>query len=203
MRAFPSTPLYYIDFEIGTSPDSQPLWDAITYLFSQTPSLVAQGITGYVEFAPNTTISGTSVGGFQGVFMLPALSPTNTSASLLAALEKIVANITTTWPNTFTVPGGLIPVTVASFYDWWFPNNGPKSAGGNTMIGSRLLDETALTANLTALQAALKVATHGVGLQALVVGGGKVNSFVPPGGSSVNPAWRKTIVHTRKPPFIK
>jgi len=128
MRAFPSTPFYYLDFEIGTTPDSEPLWDAVTYLFSQCPSLVAQGITGYIDFSPNASINGTYVGSLGGIFFLPALSPTNTSASLLAALEKIVTNITTTWPDIFIVLAS--PVTVASFYDWWFPNNGSKNAGG-------------------------------------------------------------------------
>jgi hypothetical protein len=66
------------------------------------------------------------------------------------------------------------------------------------MLGSRLLDETALTANLTALQAALKVFAYGVGLQCVLVGGGKFNDFVPRGGSAVNPAWRKTILHLSK-----
>jgi hypothetical protein len=196
MRAFPSTPLNYIGFEIGTTPNSEPLWDALTYVFSQYPSLTSQGITGYIDFAPNTSINGTYFGGMQGLLFLPALSSTNTSTSLVAALDKIVTNITTTWPNTFIYNASI--ATFANFYDWWFPNNGPKSAGGSTMLGSRLLDETALTANPTALQAALKVFAHGAGLQILLVGGGKVNDFVPRGGSAVNPAWRKTIVHLSK-----
>jgi hypothetical protein len=66
------------------------------------------------------------------------------------------------------------------------------------MLGSRLLDETALTTNLNALKAALKVFAHGVGGQCILVGGGKVNDFVPQGGSAVNPAWRKTILHISK-----
>jgi len=71
------------------------------------------------------------------------------------------------------------------------------------MLGSRLLDATALAANLTALQAALKVFTHGDSAQGVLVGGGKVNTFVPPGGSAVNPAWRKTVVHLSKSSFLE
>jgi hypothetical protein len=89
-------------------------------------------------------------------------------------------------------------MTVPNFYDWWFPNNGPKPAGGSTILGSRLLDETVVTANPTALQAALKVFAHGAGIQSILVGGGKVNDIVPGVGSVVNPAWRKTIVHLSK-----
>jgi len=66
------------------------------------------------------------------------------------------------------------------------------------MLGSRLLDETALTANPTALEAALKVFAHKVGLQSILVEDGKVNTFVLPGGSAVNPAWKKTIVRLSK-----
>jgi hypothetical protein len=47
------------------------------------------------------------------------------------------------------------------------------------MVGSRLLDKTALTGDPSALQAALKVFYEAGGGNPILVGGGKVNSGVP------------------------
>jgi len=194
MKAFPSTPLHVLTFEIGTVPDSEPLWDALVYFFSQYPSLTSQGITGYSNFAVNTSVNGTYFGGMNGVLVLPALSSTNTSDSLIAAFNQILDHIVTTWPSTFV--NDTANATVPSFYDFWILSSGPTWAGISFELGSRLLDERALTVDLPALKAALKVFTHGAGAQSIIVGGGKVNDIVPRGGSdAVNSAWRKTIVH--------
>jgi hypothetical protein len=52
------------------------------------------------------------------------------------------------------------------------------------------------------LQAALKIFAHDTGGQSILIGG-KVNSFVPPGGSAANPAWGKTTVHLSKWPSFQ
>jgi len=194
MKAFPSTPLHVLTFEIGTVPDSEPLWDALVYFFSRYPSLTSQGITGYSNFAVNTSVNGTYFGGMNGVLVLPALSSTNTSDSLIAAFNQILEHIVTMWPNTFV--NDTASATVPSFYDFWILSSGPTWAGISFELGSRLLDERALTVDLPALKAALEVFTHEAGAQSIIVGGGKVNDIVPRGGSdAVNSAWRKTIVH--------
>jgi hypothetical protein len=169
--------------------------NALTYWFSEYPTLSAQNIAGYNDYAVNTTLDGvTYCGGVQGEFLLPVLSPANTTESLSAAIGAMLDNITATYPGQFVTEIGV--QTYASYYDWWLPANGPKSAGFDFMVGSRLLDKTALTGDLSALQAALKVFSEAGGGNPILVGGGKVNSGVPRGGSnSVNPAWRKTILH--------
>jgi hypothetical protein len=176
-------------------PDSEPFWKALTYWFSEYLTISAQNIVGYNDYAVNTTLDGvTYYGGAQGEFLLPVLSPGDTTESLSAPINTLLDNNTTTYPGQFVTQTNV--QAYASYYDWWLPNNGPTGAGIDSMVGSRLLGKTALTGNLVALQAALKVFSGAGGGQAILVGGGKVNSGVPRGGSnSVNPAWRKTILH--------
>jgi hypothetical protein len=70
------------------------------------------------------------------------------------------------------------------------------------MIGSRLLDADALTANLTALKAALQdfiPAGEGQAASVNFVSGKGVWNGVPRGWSdAVNPAWRNAVVHMSK-----
>lgn len=141
-----------------------------------------------------------SYGGFSGIFLLPSMSPANSSTSLQAALTPLIEKINTTWPGLFQIY--TTPVTYPTFYDWWVNNNGPNDAGYELVIGSRLLDAEALSGNLTALKTVLKTAIPpGEGQAATLnfVSGKGVWHAEPRGGSnSVNPAWRKAIVHTSK-----
>jgi hypothetical protein len=69
------------------------------------------------------------------------------------------------------------------------------------MVGSRLLDAEALTANLTAVKVALQGFIAPGGGQANVdfISGKGVWNAVPRGGSdAVNPAWRKALIHMSK-----
>jgi len=62
-------------------------------------------------------------------------------------------------------------------------NNGPLSAGIELLVGSRLLDEEALTGNLIALKIAMKAATpSGSVSNAYLVAGKGVRNVVPRDG---------------------
>jgi len=170
-------------------------WDGIAYLLSQYPNLAEQGIAGYGNLYPNTTFDNLTVSGFQGVYLIPALSPSNTSESLTAAIVSVFEQINVTWPNNFQYT--VNASTYASFYDWWNLSSGPYYAGIDLLVGSRLLDAESLTANLTALKTAIQVATP-PGQSSMVdfISGKGVWNVVPRGGSdAVLPAWRKTLVH--------
>jgi len=134
----------------------------------------------------------------QGLYLLPVTSPKNTTASLAAVANGTINNILATYPE-MRAPLA-VSLSYPGFYDWFNPANSPKYAGLELMAGSWLLDEKALTADPVALKAALKVFGGGVGtFSPLLMGGGKVNTAVPRGGSnSVHPAWRKTILHLSK-----
>jgi hypothetical protein len=76
----------------------------------------------------DTTLDGvTYYGGVQGEFLLPVLSPANTTESLSAAIDAMLDNITGTYPGQFVTK--ISVQTYGSYYDWWLPANGPKSAG--------------------------------------------------------------------------
>ena len=197
IQTFPSTPI--VTFHVlGTLSETEIFWDAMTYWLSAQPSLSEQGISGYNTISPNTSINGTYFGSVKSSFLLPILSPSNSSESLSAAINVLIDHVTTTWPGYFKYSTDNL--TWATFYDWWLPANGPDYAGIDLMVGSRLLDEEALTRDLDALKAAIKVfIPPGNAGMANLVAGGKVSTVVPRGGSdAVNPAWRKAIIHFSK-----
>ena len=195
ITAFPNTPYLTASVLVGTSPNSDTYWSAMTYIFSQLPSLSDLGIAGYTFLYPNTTYSSLQVGGFSGVFSLPQISPHNTTASLNAALSPILEHINTTYPGELQF--SVNSTTYPSFYDWWKDNNGPYDAGLDLHVGSRLLDRKVLTTNTMKLKDAIKAASPLVsGCQAHLVGGKGVKNAAPRGGGdAVLPAWRESLVH--------
>lgn len=196
IAAFPSVPFIYYNVTFGTLAQSEPFWDSMTYWLSQYPVLAEVGLAGYGDIQPNVSIDGINFGGFQGGFILPVLSPSNTTASIAAAIDPILEHINATWPGYFQFATNAI--TFPSFYDWWAIGNGPDWAGVDIMVGSRLLPAEALTANLTALKIALQgfVNPQSEDISVDFVSGKGVWNAVPRGGSdSVNPAWRKAVIH--------
>lgn len=137
-KAFPSAPFITAILRIGTLPESEPFWDAMTYFLSQFPSFASQKIGNYGAISPNATLGNQSYGGYQGIFFIPAILPTNTSDSLVAAVNATVQSITNTWPGLFEY--SLISETFPQFNDFFVALNGPLSAGTDQMVGSRLLD---------------------------------------------------------------
>jgi hypothetical protein len=167
----------------------------MAYILSQYPTLAAQGIGGYTTLTPNTTIDGFQAGQFSGAFGIPALFSSNTSTSLAGAVEQIFSHLNATYPNEFIF--SINASTYPDFYSWWLPSNGPDYAGYDLLVGSWLLPEESLTANLTALKIALQnsMPPNGGGNAYLISGKG-VWDVVPRGGSdAVNPAWRKALIH--------
>jgi hypothetical protein len=178
-----------------TYPNTDTFWSAMAYILSQYPALAAQGIGGYTTLAPNTTIDGFQAGQFSGSFGIPVLYPSNTSSSLTDAVGQIFSHLNATYPNEFVF--SISPATFPDFYSLWSLINGPHYAGYDILVGSWLLPEESLTANMTALKIALQnsIAPGRQGNADLVSGKG-VWDAVPRGGSdAVNPAWRKALIH--------
>ena len=200
IAAWPSFNWIGYNITIGTLPNSEPFWDSVAYILSQHPVLAEYGISGYGDLSSNASVLGGFYGGFQGIFFIPVLSPENTTDSLVAAIAPLIDYINATWPGYFefiTTP----PVIYPSFYDWWLPFNAPNYGGIDFMVGSRLLPAEALTANLTAVKIALQgfnpVGKSGISVD--FVSGKGVWDAVPRGGSdSLNPAWRKAVIHMSK-----
>ncbi|KAF4626250.1 hypothetical protein G7Y89_g11910 [Cudoniella acicularis] len=205
IAAFPSVPLHTLTLQFGTPfPYSDTYWSAAAAFFSSYPSFASNyHLAGYGTFSPNTSISISAnqtgnFGGFAGVFLLPAVSPSNTTTSLEQAILPIVEEIQSSYPGLFISTN--TSATYPSFYDWWITSNGPDWGGIDLMVGSRLLDAEALSGNLTALKEAMMGATTTTMGQAglmvdFVSGVGVWDAKPRGGGNSVNPAWRRAVVH--------
>jgi hypothetical protein len=196
IAAFTSVPLLMYNVTFGTLPESEQCWDSMAYWLSQYPVLAEYGLSGYGAIEPNTSIDGTHYGGFSGIFLLPMLSPENTTASMAAVIDPILAKVNATWPGYFQFATNS--QTYPSFYEWWLTSNGPDYGGYELMVGSRLLPVEALTTNLTALKVAMQgfINPQEQSISVDFVSGKGVWNAVPRGGNdSVNPAWRKAVIH--------
>jgi hypothetical protein len=188
-----------VTFLVGTNTTSDAYWSVIAYILSQYPSLSGQGIAGLPFILPNFTnvelnIT-TPVAAYAGNFFMPLLSPSNSSASLTAAITDVFNNATAPYPGQFQVM--VLPNTYPDFYAWFKDNNGPLDGGSDGLVGSWLLDEKALTGDLNALKEAIKAFTPPDSYSGpYLVSGRNVWDSIPRGGSdSINPAWRKAYVH--------
>jgi hypothetical protein len=193
IRAWPSFTFLSLDLGI-TAPSSSPsFYPALSSFLSEFPYLSSLGITSYNTIATNTSANGTS--SFLGNFMLPVLSPLNTSLSLSSALLPILNNISSTYPDVSIFSSNVTEYPI--FHAWWLENNGPYYAGLELVIGSRLLSAPALS-DISAIETALKgvLSVPEIPLNFYLLGGKGITDALPRGGSdAVNPAWRKAIVH--------
>jgi hypothetical protein len=205
-KAFPSSQFITASAFMGSLLGSESYWDAVAYVLSRLPELDAQGISMYSFVAPSFVSAEfnitSPVNAFYGIFMLPRLHPFNSSKSLTAVLNQVLAEATAPYPFQFFT--SVVPATYPDFWAWYSVNNGPLGAGSDMVLGSRLLDEKALTQDLTALKDALKTSTPAGALTSmyLIAGKGVQNAKPRGGGNAVNPAWRKALVHSGMCLFI-
>ena len=187
---------------LGTMPGNAAFWDVVANVLSQYPYLDEQGISTYSFIASSFATAESNitslVDGHFGAFLLPVLHPSNSSDSLEAAITKLFADATAPYPYQFfksiTVP------TYPDFWAWYSVNNGPNDAGHNQILGLRLLDEEALTGNLTALIETYKAITPPGSISSVYLVSGKnaMNALPRGGNNTINLAWRKGYVHSRE-----
>ena len=201
VKTYPSPPIVSLTLIIATAdpgPFSSSVLDVITYFLSQLPSLGDAGLSGYVPIFsryPNPLDGGnTTVGGLAGLL---AIQDTQNPNDMLALIGPTIAHINVTWPGYVIIPN----ITVySSFWTWYQDNYDKQSAGNDIFIGSRLLDKTALTSNLSTSRAAYAqlLSGAGSGTAHLVSGKGVRNAKPRGGGDAVLPVWRKSYVHLSK-----
>jgi hypothetical protein len=130
--------------------------------------------------------------------MLPLLFPGNTSDSLSDAVKAVFDAATAPFPP-LTFFSSVSARTYPSFWDWYKDANGPLDAGSDVILGSRLLDQKALTGdgNASLVKETLKIVTAGRNplMVYLVAGKGVRDARPRDGGNSVSPAWRRALVH--------
>ncbi|KAI0402490.1 hypothetical protein F4802DRAFT_575989 [Xylaria palmicola] len=175
------------------SPDIKApwVWDMVGYVASQLPYLVSKEVSGYTfvnsDFtSPDGNGGITHFAGIGGEFLILDTQDINDVQTIW---EPIFTHVKSTWPDA------IISVNVnpyPSFQSWfsvWYDQN---PAGYDQYVGSRLLDEKALTSSSTALGEIFGAAS----VSAYLVAGKGVRDAKPRGGStSVTPTWRRAIVH--------
>lgn len=197
-KTFPSPPLVIVSILIGTADYTNSfVWDTFAYILSQFSTLSAAGFSGYSYIypaAPNPYDRDETVAYFRGSF---CMHNTQDTAAALAAWEPIRNHINATWPGMWAATDSAL--TYPSWYGYYYNHYDTSEAGLDQMVGSRLLDGPALTANLTAAAAAWKQFSGGGYSTAYLVSGKGVWDVKPAGGSdSVNPVWRTAYVHANK-----
>ncbi|KAM7209625.1 FAD-binding domain containing protein [Naviculisporaceae sp. PSN 640] len=198
-KTYPTPSISHVEFALLTSETNNPsLFEMIAYIHSQFPLLGDAGLSGYAFFfqaIPNPSDGGVSqIGGITMTGIFQDI-PTTKAEQLMA---PIFTHIDKTWPGLFYPVFKTTPYK--SFLDWYNVNYDNSAAGTNSLTGSRLLDKSSLTGNLTLTAEVFKTFTNvehpgGMGTAYLVSGKG-VHNAVPRGGSNaVLPAWRKAYVH--------
>ena len=172
-----------------TSANSSIFWQATAYFYSQLPHLVKNRILGYYNIS--NIISGKSSSALQlaGRFWI-----LNTTIPCLDAIFNPVLNHTAA---SFPVEVTHSTQFVTNLYDWWKVYYPPGVvATVDAQLGSRLLDEKALSLPLPSLAEGLRTAYPSLILLGNLVSGPGVWNAKPPGGlGSMTPAWRKAVVH--------
>ena len=175
-------------------PPDEHFWDVAAYVVRQFPALGDAGLSGYFFISqfpqPNDTLS-------TGIFGGTALIKHDATEvySIFAAINSTVQQRWPGGPMVIPTP----PKLYDSFLDWYAENYDQATAGGNAMLGSRLLGRDTLDGDLDALSHALKAAgSHAVVQSYIVAGKGTANAKPRGGSNSVHPAWRTAYLHNRK-----
>ncbi|KAH9887786.1 FAD binding domain-containing protein [Xylariomycetidae sp. FL2044] len=194
MKIIPSPELTEMNFYISSPSDHPHVFDMIAYMVSKFPSLADAGVSGYPSIfnrVPTESGQGTSlVSGINGkIIMLD----TRNEDDIKNILEPIFDHINSTWPG-FTFASET--KSYKSHYEWYEVNYDPSPVGYSNIMSSRLLDEKALTSNLTASKVAFERFSAGGQATVYIVSGKGVHQATPRGGSTASsPAWRSAYVH--------
>ena len=170
-------------------------WLATASFHAQLPDLIRKGVMGYYNIS--NLIPGNATTPLQleaGVWLLNATSP-----DINAVLDPVLNRISTTFEVNLT----HWTRSVSNYYEWWKVQYLPGAVGTlDVRLGSRLLDEPALSGPLSLLAERLRTAYPGlVMLGNLVVGPGVWSAKSSGGLGSMTPAWRKAVVHLSKAQF--
>ncbi|KAK4080908.1 CAZyme family AA7 [Trichoderma harzianum] len=210
LKTHPSPKIMGVAYMMFTDPKESIVFDLITYIVSQIPSLMAQGLSGYNLATKNMTtpiqIPGIPdrIAGFLGSIVLQDVDSPDAVAKIFNPVNETLHE---RWPDK--VQFYTLLTQYDSWLAWFSQNYDTNQAGGSQYLVSRLLDGEALTGNPQKLKSALQAAITPSGtISVFMVGGKGVQEAKPRGGSNaVNPAWRTAYVHalTSEPfgPFNK
>ena len=176
-------------FDITQASAISTFWQATAYFHAQLPQLVKSGVMGYYNISATSPFNQSTPLILGGAFWI--------LNSSIAALDAILVPFLDEINTTFAVEVTHSTEFAPNVYDWWkvyYPPGAVAMSDGQ--LGSRLLDENALSVPLPQLAEALRTAYPDLVLLGNLVAGPGVWNAKPPGGlGSMTPAWRKAVVH--------
>jgi hypothetical protein len=175
--------------------ESPRVWDMVAYVLGQLPSLGDKGLSGY-SYLFNSIPNPLGVGGAKvsGMIASVVLQDTREPQDMTDLWAPVLAHVSETWPEILMDRN---ITTFPSFLAWYHEHYDTTLTGNDTFVGSRLLDEAALTGNLSASAEAFRQLSSGGYATAYLVSGKGVRDAQPRGGGdAVLPAWRKAYVHS-------
>lgn len=198
VRTYPTPPITNLLLTLASFDVASPrVWDMVAYVLSRFPALGDEGLSGYsylFNTIPNPLGAGPST--VSGMIADVVLQDTVSPQVMTGLWDPVLAHISATWPEIIIDAN----ITVfPCFLSWFREHHDTTPTGNDTFVGSRLLDETALTGNLTASAAAFRqLSSGGVATAYLVSGKGVRDARPRDGGNAVLPAWRRAYVHSSK-----
>ncbi len=174
------------------SANTSTFWEATAYFHSQLPRLVKSGMMGYYNISTTIPTDQSTPLVLGGAFWILNSSVPTFEAIFAPSLDHI--------NTSFAVDVTHSTQYVPNLYNWWkvyYPAGAVATI--DAQLGSRLLDENALSTPLPEVAGALRTAYPNLVLLGNLVSGPGVWNAKPPGGlGSMTPAWRKAVTHLSK-----
>jgi hypothetical protein len=196
IRTYPTPKVLHSVSGFITTPGDPRIFDFSSYVLSQFPSLGDGGLSGYAFVLKNFLSPFDNSSYIAGIVGLTVMLDTADATDMDRLWAPVVEHVNATWPG---ITYFSIKTTFPSVWEWFKVNKDNTAAGGNSYVGSRLLDKAALTNNVTALAEAYESFTgDGIGTAYLVSGKGVWNAKPRGGSNAVSPGWRSAYVHASK-----
>lgn len=195
VKAYDVLPYTSFKFAYNTTANSDTFWTMSAYFHAELPRLVKSGIMGYFWVVPSepTEQNITMQGRLYGEWLAPNLTLRGLQ-SHLAPIEEHFRSGRLQEKVTISGHGEEHEDYTKEFA----AVNDPDTAGITVRLGSRLLDEQALSRPLSEIKNALRTVSGGAWpiLGHVVTGPGtwEPKGGIAGGSNAVLPAWRKTVM---------
>ena len=205
VKAYDVLPYTSYDFAYNTTADSDTFWTMVAYFHSQVPRLVKSGLMGYFWVTPFDSLetNATIQGKVYGEWLAPNMSMDQVRQHL-APLEEYIKSADL-GDAVFVSGNGE---ESSDYTKGYAAINDPDTAGIPVRIGSRLLDEKALSKPVSELKVALRRASGGSArwpiLGHVIAGPGTTlpRGGIAGGSDAVLPAWRKACMQMGKSQLV-
>lgn len=206
VKAYDVLPYTSYDFAYNTTADSDTFWTMVAYFHNEIPRLVKLGLMGYFWVTPFESLepNATMQGKLYGEWLAPNMSM-NQVRQHLAPLEEYLRSADLGDAVLVSGNGEEHP----DYTKGYATVNDPDTAGIPVRLGSRLLDEQALSTPVSELKVALRNASGGSArwpiLGHVIAGPGTAlpRGGIAGGSNAVLPAWRKACMQMGKSSTIE